>query len=153
MRVEHGPMRRLEQLAPGTRVQLAPDRVGTLLEVTFTRAIVELDRGEDRRREIAPACEVEVLTTEVLATGPGMALPAAEMRNADRGQPGSPTRLRCTSECPPARAGRSVCAGCARPADRRRPSRRYCSDACRQRAYRQRQETRAQATTSGAEEP
>ena len=56
-------MRRLENLAPGTRVRLAPGRIGTLLGVNFTRAIVELDRGEDRRREIAPGCEVDVLTT------------------------------------------------------------------------------------------
>jgi len=70
MRGEHGPMRRLEELAPGTRVRLAPCRVGTLLEVTFTRAIVELDRGEDRRREIAPGSEVEVLDGETHATGP-----------------------------------------------------------------------------------
>ena len=54
MGAEHGPMRRLEELASGTRVQLAPGRVGMLLEVTFTRAIIELDRGEDRRRELAP---------------------------------------------------------------------------------------------------
>ena len=62
-RAEHGPLRRLEDLAPGTRVRLAPGRIGTLLEVNFTRAIVELDHGEDRRREIAPGCEVDVLTT------------------------------------------------------------------------------------------
>src|SRR2546427_11542263 len=54
MGAEHGPVSRLGDLAPGTHVQLAPGRVATLLEVTFTRAIVELDRGEDRRREITP---------------------------------------------------------------------------------------------------
>src|SRR5205823_11031509 len=50
----------LQELAPGTRVRLAPGRLGTLREVNFTRAIVELDRGEARLREIAPGCEVEV---------------------------------------------------------------------------------------------
>ncbi len=85
MRCEHAPVRRLEELARGTRVRLAPGRVGTLLEVNFTRAIVELDRGEDRRREIAPGCEVEVLATEPVSTGAEMALPAAEMRHTDPG--------------------------------------------------------------------
>src|SRR5207244_725290 len=60
MRAEHGPVSRVEELAPGTRVRLAPGRLGTLREVNFTRAIVELDRGEARLREIAPGCEVEV---------------------------------------------------------------------------------------------
>src|ERR1700756_1253350 len=59
---ERGLLHRLEPPAPGTRVQLPPGRVGTLREVTFTCAIVELDQGEDRRREIALGCEVEVLT-------------------------------------------------------------------------------------------
>ena len=70
MRAEHRPMRRREELAAGTRVRLAPGRVGTLLEVNFTRAIVELDHGDDRRRETAPGCEVELLAREELYTGP-----------------------------------------------------------------------------------
>lgn len=42
---------------------------------------------EDRLREIAPACEVEVLATEVLVTGPETGPQAAEMRNTDPGGP------------------------------------------------------------------
>jgi len=88
MRAEHRPLRRrLEELAPGTRVRLAPGRLGTLLYVNFTRAIIELDRCEDRLREIAPGCEVEVLATEVLVTGPETGPQAAEMRNTDPGGP------------------------------------------------------------------
>ena len=82
MRAEQGPLRRLEELALGTRVQLAPGRVGTLVAVNFTRAIVELGCGEDRRREIAPGCEVGVLAREALATGLARPLPAAAMRNS-----------------------------------------------------------------------
>ena len=146
MRAEHRPLRRLEELAPGTRVRLAPGRLGTLLEVNFTRAILELDRGEDRRREVAPGCEVEVLAGEALDTGPETSLPAAEMRNSDRGQPGSPTRPRYASERPPLQAGRSACAVCGAFTDPRRPWGRYCSDACRQRAYRQRHQAPDPAT-------
>jgi len=144
-RAEHGPMRRLENLAPGTRVRLAPGRIGTLLGVNFTRAIVELDRGEDRRREIAPGCEVDVLTTPTPGArsaaigsardekGPARPEQVAEMRNTDPARPVSPTPPCCASESPPARAGRSACAVCGAATDLRRPWGRYCSAACRQR--------------------
>jgi hypothetical protein len=145
MQTEHGPMRHLEELAPGTRVRLAPGRVGTLLEVNFTRAVVELDRGDDRRREIAPGSEVEVLTIAAREeTGSETASPSAEMRNTGRGRLGSPTRARYASETGPARAGRSACPICGMPIDGRA---RYCSSAHRQRAYRQRREARAPAAT------
>ncbi len=124
MRSERGPLRRLEELISGTRVRLAPGRVGTLVSVNFTRAIVELDSGDDRRREIAPACEVEVLTTAMLPAGdvaagparnekgPGTALRPAEMRNTDPGRPGSPTGARYALEA--TRAGSSGSSICAR---------------------------------------
>ena len=92
--------------------------------------IVELDRGENRLREIAPGCEVEVL-----ATGPETGPQAAEMPNTDPGRPVSPLLPCYASKSPPAQAGRSVCPVCGASTDPRRPWGRYCSAACRQRAY------------------
>ena len=153
MRAEHRPLRCLEELAPGTRVRLAPGRLRTLLEVNFTRAIVELDYGEDRRREIAPGCEVEVFAADELAMGRETALPAPGMRNTDQARPASPDPPCDTSKGPPLQAGRTACATCAGLTDPRRPWGRYCSGACRRWAYRQRRNTTQPSTTATAETP
>src|SRR5438309_11799407 len=108
MRVEHRPMRRLEEVAPGTRVVLAPGRVGTLLEVNFTRAVVELECGEHRRRDVAPGCEVQVLAPDVLAPATEARPGAAEMRNADPRRPVSPTASSDPPGSPPAHGRQSV---------------------------------------------
>src|SRR2546427_12508823 len=108
MPVEHGPMRRLEDLAPDARVRLAPARTGTLVSVNFTRAIVELDYGEDRRREIAPGCEVEVFAADELAMGRETALPAPGMRNTDQARPATPHPPCDTSKGPPLPTGRTA---------------------------------------------
>src|SRR5437879_117766 len=120
MRAEPRPLRRVEELAPGTRVRLAPGRLGTLLEVNFTRVIVELNRGEDRVREMVPGCEVEVLATDELTMGRETALPAAEMRNTDQAWPASPNPCDA-SKGPPLQAGRTACATCDGLADPGRP--------------------------------
>jgi len=145
MQSEHGLVRRLEELAPGTRVRLASTRIGTLREVSFTRAVVELDSGEERRRDIAPACEVEVI--ESLDAALEVSPPTTETRNSDRKWSTSPPDLRYGSEGSSEQAQPGACTVCRNLTDRPRFGQRYCSGRCRQRAYRQRRKVQGSAPT------
>lgn len=139
------PIRRLADVPPETRVRLASGRAGTVRAVNFTRALVELDDGEDRHRELAPSCEVRVLASSGDGNGPGKALARAAMRNTGSERLESPPRPRYASEATPARARAIACTVCGGPMNPRRPWGAYCSGACRQRAYR----VRARQVTLG----